>query len=201
MIAKGRANQAVQIKKPVWADKDIRLDPYALPQTISYDRASLSGRGQEIEKQVEFTLNAKGAVMKRDLDCGLPLSMALPNKAFAGIAARAYENDDGSNTVTLELLHHDADLSVPLCVCDTVEEAAVDWHSWAKQLGLPMLLVDSAGHATVVKDYAGASSLAPKPRRRRVAMMPNRPNFMRRRKMGMIGPVVRVTADEIIARN
>ncbi|MEE9313559.1 MAG: DUF6101 family protein [Rhizobiaceae bacterium] len=186
-------------KKPTWANQTLRLDPYALPQKVSYGRATQSGatRGS----QVEFTLDAEGAVMKRNLNCGLPLSMALPNRAFAGVAARAYENADGSNTVTLELLHFDADLSVPLCVADTVEEAAADWHSWAKKLGLPMLLIDSAGNATVVKDHSGVSSLAPKPRRRRNSMLNHRPNFLRRRKTGMIGPVVRINAREIIARN
>ena len=126
--------------------------------------------------------------------------MALPSKAFRGVAARAYENDDGSNTVTLELLHSDVDLSVPLCVSDTVEDAAADWHSWAKRLGLPMLLVDQNGNTTVVKNHTALSSQEPKPRRRRVSMMPNRPNFMRRRKVGMVGPVVRISANEIIAR-
>ena len=191
-------------KKPIWADDELRLDPYSLPQKMSYNRAnkSLSGasHGQKANTKVEFTLDAKGAVMKRDLNCGLPISMALPNRAFTGVAARAYENEDGSNTVTLELLHHDAELSVPLCVSDTVEDAAADWHSWAKNLGLPMLLVDINGHATVVKAHAGISSLAPKPRRRRASTLKHRPNFMRRRKMGMVGPVVRIKADEIIAR-
>lgn len=187
-----------QPKKPYWADEAIRLDPHALPQKMSYNRAPnvLSARAG----QVEFTLTKAGAVMKRQLDCGLPLSMALPKQAFMGVAARAYENDDGSNTVTLELLHHDADLSIPLCVCDTVEDAASDWHSWSRSLGLPMLLVDSQGLATVVKDYSGISSLNPKPRRRRSSTLPQRPHFMRRRKMGMVGPVVRLEPKEIIAR-
>jgi len=193
-----------QNKKPIWANAELRLDPYALPQKMSYNRAklTLSGapRGHTANMLVEFTLDAKGAVMKRDLNCGLPISMALPNRAFTGVAARAYENEDGSNTVTLELLHHDAELCVPLCVSDTVEDASADWHSWAKKLGLPMLLVDTSGHATVVKAHAGISSLAAKPRRRRASMMKQRPNFLRRRKLGMIGPVVRIKADEIIAR-
>ncbi len=194
-----------QNKKPIWASAELRLDPYALPQKMSYNRAKLTlskaPRGKATNTLVEFTLDAKGAVMKRDLNCGLPISMALPNRAFTGVAARVYENEDGSNTVTLELLHHDAELSVPLCVCNTVEDAAADWHSWAKKLGLPMLLVDTSGYATVVKAHTGISSLASKPRRRRASMLNQRPNFMRRRKMGMIGPVVRIKADEIIARN
>ncbi len=189
-------------KKPVWAGDSIRLDPYALPQKVSYDRAALSTRGQAVnDRNVEVVLDATGAVMKRVLDCGLPLSLALPNRAFQGVAARAFENRDGTSTVTLELLHKDADLSVPLSVSCTIEEAACDWHSWARRLGLPMLLVDENGAITVVKDHKNLELRMPKPRRRRSSMLRHRPNFLRRRKTGMIGPVVRIKAEEIIARN
>ena len=200
MIAKRKATSGLRGTKPVWAGLDLRLDPYALPQKISYDRGGPKLSGTDRGTQIEFTLNTKGAVVKCDLDCGVPLSMSLPNGAFLGVAARAYENEDGTNTVTLELLHNDAELSVPLCVSDTVEDAAADWHSWSKRLGLPMLLVDQEGNATVVKDYSGIASLAPKPRRRRRSLMPNRPNFMRRRKMGIVGPTEVLSAREIIAR-
>ena len=196
----GRQTDAAQ-GKPIWASANMRLDPYSLPQHITYDRGGLALSSGSRKTRVEFTLNAKGAVMKRDLDCGLPLSMALPKKAFMGVAARAYENEDGSSTVTLELLHHDREMSVPLCVSDMVEDAAADWHSWAKRLGLPMLLVDQNGNATIVKDHSGISSQNPKPRRRRASMMPARAKFLRRRKIGMVGPVVVLTAGEIIARN
>ena len=200
MIAKREANTGLRGDKPIWAGLDLRLDPYALPQKISYDRGEPKLSGSARGSRIEFTLNTKGAVMKCDLTCGIPLSMALPNQAFLGVAARAYENEDGTNTVTLELLHRDAELSVPLCVSDTVEEAAADWHSWSKRLGLPMLLVDMQGQATVVKEGAGVSSLTPKPRRRRASLLPNRPNFMRRRKVGIVGPPERLHAREIIAR-
>ena len=197
----GRHLEEANAGKPIWAHANLRMDPYALPQKASYDRGGPKLSGALRGSRVEFTVTQNGAVMKRDLDCGLPLSMALPNAVFQGVAARAYENDDGSNTVTLELLHRDADLSIPLCVSATVEDAAADWHSWAKNLGLPMLFIDQHGNAEVVRDHAGITSQVPKPRRRRFAMLPNRPNFLRRRKTGSLGPVVRLQAREIIARS
>lgn len=200
MIARQSANNSVRGTKPKWAGLDLRLDPYALPQKISYNREAPRLSGDAHGSRIEFTVNTEGALVRCDMTCGLPLAMSLPNKAFIGVAARAYENDDGSNTVTLELLHHDAELSVPLCVSESVEDAASDWHSWSKRLGLPMLLVDSQGNATKVKDHSGVASLSPKPRRRRRSLMPNRPNFLRRRKMGKVGPVERIAAREIIAR-
>ncbi len=184
--------------KPVWADAQMRVDPYALPQKIAYDRAPISGSARD--RSFEFTLNDDGATLKCDMTCGLPLSLSLPKRAFMGVAARAFENEDGSNTVTLELMHRDSELSVPLCVSNAVEDTASDWHSWAKRLGLPMLMVDEAGEISVVQDHNGITSRTAKPRRRRAAMMKRRPNFMRRRKVGMVGPVVRISAREIIAR-
>ncbi len=182
---------AAQAGRPNWAQENIRLDPYALPQRVS--RYYSGGTA-------EFTLNQGGAVMKCDLPCGLPLSMALPHKAFLGVAARAVNNEDGSSLVTLELLHADPALCVPLCVADTVEDAACDWHSWAKKTGLPMMLLDETGKISVVKDAGSLMMRDPKPRRRRVTWLKNRPNFLRRRKVGMVGPVERITAREIIAR-
>ncbi|MGI9356069.1 MAG: DUF6101 family protein [Rhizobiaceae bacterium] len=178
-------------KRPIWAKDDIRLDPYALPQRVSY---------REGNARADFTLDKTGAVMRRQLTCGLPLSMALPNKAFLGVAARAFDNGDGSSTVTLELLHADPALSVPLCVAETVEDAACDWHSWAKKTGLPMMLLDEAGKISVVKDAASLIMREPKGRRRRFTPLKFRPKFLRRRKVGMVGPVERLTAREIIAR-
>jgi len=177
--------------RPVWAENEIRLDPYALPQRVSYAQGNA---------RADFTLDKTGAVMKRDLTCGLPLSMALPNKAFKGIAARAFDNEDGSKTVTLELLHTDPALSVPLCVADTAEDAACDWHSWSKKTGLPMLLLDEAGKISVVKEADALITRAPKGRRRRFTSLKYRPKFLRRRKVGMVGPIERITAREIIAR-
>lgn len=199
---------ASQQQKPAWAGQDLRLDPYALPQKVQQrflqttaQPASSSSRKEVGAAALEFTLDRGGAVMKGNLPSGLALSLALPSRAFSGVAARAFENEDGSTTVTLELLHSDPALCVPLCVSSTVEDAASDWHSWARRFGLPMLLVDEACEAHVVKDYAGLTSHAVKPRRLRTSSLRHRPQFLRRRRMGMVGPVVRLEPNEIIARN
>ena len=191
-------NCAARKYKPEWAQGDIRLDPGALPQRLNFSRVIKDTR---VQSPVEFTVNDRGAVMKQVLESGLPLSMALPTASFRGVAARAYENEDGSGTVTLELLHSDAHLCVPLCVSDTIEQAADDWRDWSKTLGLPMLLIDELGEIHQVDQKVGITSRTPKARRRRVSMLKRRPNFLRRRKTGMIGPVVRLSAEEIIARN
>ncbi len=200
MIAKHEANTHVRGNKPEWAGHDLRLDPHALPQRVSYQR-SKSTRTQSVSgSAIEFILDDKGAVVKCNLACGVPLSMALPSRAFQGVAARTFENEDGSYTVTLELLHSDSELSVPLCVSATIEDAAADWHCWSERLGLPMLVIEEDGRASVVRTGAGMTSRAGSMRRRKFTAVKWRPNFLRRRKSGRLGPVVKISAREIIAR-
>ena len=122
----------------------VRLDPWGGRQTTSF-----ASRGR-LASTVEVTMDEGGAVLKRRLTCGAPLSMALPHRVFAGIAARAVVDGDDCETVVLELMHADADLSVPLATWASFEEAAADWHSWARRTGLPMLLVAADGSAGVL---------------------------------------------------
>ena len=98
--------------KPVWAGRNIRLDPSGLPQVVSYATRDDFG-------DVTFTIDHRGAIVKRILQMsGLPATVVLPANAFRGIAARAMEDPDSNVTVTLELLHNDPMLSVPLLVAD-----------------------------------------------------------------------------------
>jgi len=179
-------------KRPSWASEDLRIDPFALPQTV---------RVSDKEQAVDYTVDRAGSVMKRMLSCGLPVSMSVPKDCFDGVAARTFECDDGSTTATLELLHSDPALSVPLRASSSLEDVAADWHSWAQRMGLPMLLVDERGELIAVKGKPGVTSRTVKARRRRIAGPKHRPNFLRRRKTPIIGPVEILRAEEIIARN
>ena len=87
--------------KPVWAGRNMRLDPFRLPQVVSYATRDEQG-------DVTFTIDQRGAVIRRVLEkSGLPATIFLPARAFRGVAARAMEDSDGNVTVTLELLHND----------------------------------------------------------------------------------------------
>ncbi|TIX09674.1 MAG: hypothetical protein E5V44_09990, partial [Mesorhizobium sp.] len=111
--------------KPVWAGRNMRLDPFRLPQMVSYATRDDYG-------DVTFTIDQRGAVIRRMLEMsGVPAIIALPAKAFRGVAARAMEDPDGNVTVTLELLHNDPMLSVPLLVADDLDDVAADWRAWA----------------------------------------------------------------------
>ena len=53
----------------------------------------------------------------------------------------------------------------------------------------------------VLRDELGMVMLeSPIARRKRISAYKPRPWFLRRRKMGVVGPVIKITANEIIAR-
>jgi hypothetical protein len=147
----------------------------------------------------DIRLEASGAVVKRQLTCGAPLSMMLPNRAFQGVAATALENGDGTQTMTLELRHGDPALSIPLANGTDAEQIVADWTAWAQRCQVPMLIIGANGEAEVV----GARNAAARDtgRRRRITEIATRPRFLRRRKLGRISPITRIDAREIIARS
>ena len=136
--------------KPVWAGRNMRLDPFRLPQAVSYATRDEQG-------DVTFMIDQRGAVIRRVLEkSGLPATIFLPARAFRGVAARALEDSDGNVTVTLELLHNDPQLSVPLLVADDLDDIAADWRTWAEEYRLPMLLIEADGIARTLEESLGA---------------------------------------------
>jgi hypothetical protein len=180
--------------KPVWAGRDMRLDPFRLPQVVSY--ATRDDQGD-----VTFVIDRRGAVIRRILEkSGLPVTVLLPARAFYGVAARAIEDPSGHVTVTLELMHNDPALSVPLLVAHDLEDVAADWRAWAEAYRLPMLLVEADGVARTLEESLGAVKTAPvQHRRKRASSTPRRSRFLARRKSGDLGLRLVIDGDEIIA--
>jgi len=170
------------------ASRGLRLDPYQSQHQLSVGDKS-------------FKLDTNGAVIKKMLTCGLPVTIAVPAKAFKGVAARAIENEDGTMTVTLELQHHDPELCVPLLYANDMNDISADWHSWSRLMKLPMLLVDIDNNTTPITRQLGDIMVeAPWERRKRITTVKRRPKFMRRRKMGVVGNVEKLNAADILAR-
>ncbi|WP_378943947.1 DUF6101 family protein [Mesorhizobium sp. ANAO-SY3R2] len=182
--------------KPVWAGRTMRLDPFRLPQMVSFDTRDDLG-------DVNFTIDQRGAVIRRTLALsGLPVTVALPARAFRGVAARAMEDDLGNVTVTLELLHNDPMLSVPLLVADDLDDVAADWRAWADFYSLPMLLIEADGVARTLEESLGAAIKTQPVRERRKGRVSRmrRPRFLARRKSGDLGVRLVIDGEEIIAR-
>ncbi|HMQ58034.1 MAG TPA: DUF6101 family protein [Rhizobiaceae bacterium] len=182
--------------KPVWAGHHMRLDPFRLPQKVCF--AAKDSRGE-----VDITVDARGAVIKRVLPMsGLPLAMALPRNVFRGVCARAMEEEDGEVTVTLELLHADPDLSVPLLVAHDLDDIAADWRAWCDIMKLPMMLVERDGMARALDDMVGQVRAGETmPRRRHSFFADRRPRFLARRRMGDLGLRMVIDGEEIISRD
>ena len=181
--------------KPVWAGRHMRLDPFRLPQIVSY-------ASRDDDSDVAMTIDTRGVVIKRKLPkSGLPFTIALPSKAFKGVAARAIEDGIGEVTVTLELMHNDPMLSVPLLVADNLEDIAADWRAWSERLDLPMLLVESDGIARALDESIGSVKVDREHvKRRRLGYANKRPRFLMRRKTGDFGVRMVISGQEIIAR-
>jgi hypothetical protein len=183
--------------KPVWAGRDMRLDPFRLPQMVSYAT-------REDHGDVTLTIDHRGAVLRRTLHMsGLPAVIALPANVFRGVAARALEDEQGHVTVTLELLHDDPLLSVPLLVAHDLNDVAADWRAWAEAYRLPMLLIEADGVARTLEESLGAAlkTRPVKDRRQGRASARRRPRFLARRRMGNLGLRLVIDGEEIIARN
>ena len=135
------------IAKPIWAGRNMRLDPQRLPQAVSY---ALAGEGD-----TTFTITSRGAVMQKapiGSSENEPYASLLPASAFKGVAARGMEDDEGNATVTLELMHEDEKLSVPLLVAHDLDSVADDWHRWAALFNLPMMLIEADGIARTLDE-------------------------------------------------
>jgi len=182
--------------KPVWAGRNMRLDPFRLPQVVSYATRDEQG-------DVTFVIDKRGATIRRVLKMsGLPATIVLPARAFRGVAARAIEDSEANVTVTLELLHNDPQLCVPLLVADDLDDIAADWRAWAEEYRLPMLLIEADGIARTLEESLGAVKTAPsKERRKRRPLQPRRPRFLARRRTGDLGLRLVVDGEEIIARD
>ena len=149
-----------------------------------------------------YKVDTTGAIVRKTLPCGLPVSLALPAKAFKGIAAGAVEDKNGEMTVTLELFHHDPELCIPLLRAKDLSDIAADWHSWSRMMSLPMLIRDIQGEASDAQRLLGEIMVeTPRERRRRITTLKHRPNFLRRRKKGVVGPVTKISAAELVARH
>ena len=183
------------VSKPAWAGTTLRLDPKRFPQAMTFE---LRAEGTD----ATITLDERGAVMRRMLPAsGLPLTVALPSRAFKGVAARAIDHGNGDVTVTLELHHTDPGLCIPLLVAHDLYDIAADWRSWSEAYGIPMLMVEADGVARELDEHLiTAGAKPPKPRRRHSYFADRRPRFLVRRKVGSLGISMKIKGREIFAR-
>lgn len=182
---------------PAGSGRALRLDPYTLPACFAAIDAAADERVRHVE------LYRERVVVRRSLR-GMRMALNMPVSAFSGIAIRVTGGDtDPAVTVVLE--HKDPSLALPLFSSTEADEAFSEWRSWAKVLGLPLLVADDDG--ALREPFArmgGVRIEEPRSRRRRRnAIKRRRPTMPLRRLMGKITDTTPVHRGEheIIARN
>jgi hypothetical protein len=179
-----------------------RLDPFALPVRFTANDAGADGRVRHVEID-------RGRVRLRRNVRGMAISVNVPVDAFTGVALRLVEPDaadrEGGDAVMLvSLEHRDPALSLPLYEAADSSEIIAEWQSWARVLGLPLLIADRSGSLRQPFPTLGGLRIgAPGVRRRRRnAVKRRRASLPLRRRCGILQRVAVVRRErEIIARS
>jgi hypothetical protein len=179
--------------------RTFRLDPMDLPVRYS---AGIGTGARRVAGVI--VLDRQEVILKRPSPSGAAATFRLPIKSFDGVAVRIVPvGNDGDIEVTVELLHRDPALCVPLIVADDPGDVAADWQTWSRVLGLPLLIILPDGSIEKPVDHIGAIRKLPsRPRRRHSFFANRRPRFLTRRKTGLKrGEIEILDAREIIARS
>ncbi len=178
--------------------RDLRLDPFALPVRYSAALAAPAG-------VAAIVLGRDRVTVKRPLG-GIDATLTCPIRAFRGVAVKMTVDAATDRLRTeIELMHPDSAMSLPLASVEDLgdgEDVAADWQAWGKALGLPLLIVEADGAIREAMPRLGGLDVqAPRARRMASPLKRRRPRFLKRRKIGVQGESVRIEADEIIARD
>jgi len=183
---------------PAGSSRVLRLDPFALPVRYAASDAAADERVRDIE------LHRERVVVRRAVR-GMRMALNLPLSSFLGVAVRILppEGEDIA-AVAVVLEHKDPLLALPLFISEENDDALVQWHSWARVLGLPLLVSDNGELREPFLRIGQLRVDAPRPRRRRRSVLRRRrPSIFLRRRPGKMSdtPTVHRQEREIIARN
>jgi hypothetical protein len=184
---------------PAGSSRDERLDPFALPVRFAVsDKAA--------DERMRFVELTRERVVVRRAVRGIKMAVNLPVTAYLGVAIRMEAPDgESSGAVSIALEHRDPSLSLPLYRAADCTDILAEWQSWARVLGMPLLVAESDGRLREPFERIGALRVANPTRRRRSrsAIRKRRPSILLRRKAGhsIENAVVHRGEREIIARN
>jgi hypothetical protein len=184
---------------PAGSSRVERLDPFTLP-------ASFAVADKAADERLRYVELTRERVIVRRAVRGIKMAMNLPVAAFLGVSVRM-EPPEGERpgAVAIVLEHRDPGLSLQLYRADDGTDIVAEWQSWARVLGMPLLVAEADGRLREPFARIGALRVATPTRRRRTrsATGKRRPSIFMRRKMGRaIGSMpVHREEREIIARN
>jgi hypothetical protein len=176
-----------------------RLDPFSLPVRFADADEAADGSLRVVD------LHRERVVLRR-ARAGMRMALNLPVAAYRGVAIKMFaEADKPPHMFAVTLEHADPALSLPLFRTAEVGDVVVEWQSWGKVLGLPLLFAKDDGALGEVFARIGKLLIAPPAsrRRRRSAIARRRPRYFLRRRTAALSavPVVHRGEREIIARD
>jgi hypothetical protein len=187
------------VDRPPGSSRALRLDPFTLPVRYLAQDGGADGQLRQIELDRE-------RVMLRRAVRGIRMNVGVPVAEFRGVSLRLLPPEgEEPAAVAIMLEHRDGGLSVPLFVAPEGDEAVARWKSWARVLGMPMLVIERDGSLREPFRRLGRLAVGPvgARRRRRAALRLRRPSILTRRRPGRPAarPIVHRGEYEIIARD
>ena len=184
---------------PAGSSRDERLDPFTLP-------VRFTARDKAADEHVRYVELTRERVVVRRAVRGIKMAVNLPVTAYLGVALRMQAPEgESAGAVSIVLEHRDHALSLPLFSANDGTDIVAEWQSWARVLGMPLLVAEADGRLREAFDRIGALRVASPTwrRRRRSAIGKRRPSILMRRKPGrsIEGAAVHRDEREIIARN
>jgi hypothetical protein len=181
------------------SSRTLRLDPFSLPARFETVDDAADGRVRFVD------LHSRRVVVRRSVR-GMLMAISLPVAAFRGVSIRLHGRaNEPPTAIAVVLEHRDPALSLPLIAASEDDEIVADWQSWARVLGLPLLVGERDG--TLHEPFARVGAVRVEEptwrRRRRNAIAKRRPRFLLRRRAVTWpeAPASYQGEREIIARN
>jgi tripartite-type tricarboxylate transporter receptor subunit TctC len=174
------------------SSRALRLDPYTLPARYAARDGGADGQIRDIE------LDRDRVVLRREVR-GIRMKVGVPVNEFRGVTMRMLPPDGAEPAaVAIMLEHRDNALTVPLFVATDSNDALAQWKSWARVLGVPLLVADDDGALREPFRRIGPLDVnTPTPRRRRrTAIKRRRPSIPLRRKPGRPSATPNIHRDE-----
>jgi Family of unknown function (DUF6101) len=135
---------------------------------------------------------------------GIAMRVAVPVRAYRGVALSLQPGFDGTVSYKLQLVHDDRDLSVALDEAEDDRDILADWQLWTRFFRLPALVERRAGLIEAADPALGPVLLGQgsAARRQPRSALKHRPRFLRRRKAGVVNESAPIHAGEreLIAR-
>ena len=121
------------------SSRALRLDPHNLPVRYAARDNGADGQVRNVE------LDRERIVLRREVR-GISMKIGVLVTEFAGVTMRTLPPEgEEPAAVAIMLEHRDSGLSVPLFVATEGDEAMAQWKSWARVLGVPLLVADGDG--------------------------------------------------------